>query len=227
MEEQIKVYIKTSALLGNNIILGDKLPILKAPKLCDISDNLFMYLSYLDKYIELYEEKKHRIYFEIIKDKSSIGEFVFFVKFFVDCTNLGFTSGDFIFDKSIINYENIVIFMDAIKVLHHNDKKTDNYKVGKLANEMLERSRKIKKEYEAKISKNNDYTLHDIISAVCARHPSINPINVNNLSYYQLIEQYKRLSSIDVYTPCLVGNATEDYIKKNNVKHYVSKIENE
>jgi hypothetical protein len=33
--------------------------------------------------------------------------------------------------------------------------------------------------------------------------------------------------SIDKYTPCLYGNATEEYINKNNVKHYVEKIENE
>jgi hypothetical protein len=65
------------------------------------------------------------------------------------------------------------------------------------------------------------------MSTVCARHPSINPINIGQLNYYQVVEQYKRLMKIDDYTPCLYGNATEEYVKKNNIKHYSQKIINE
>lgn len=227
MEDAVKTYIKTNAFLGMEINLGENLPVIKCPTIKELGDKFLIYLSYATKYIELYDEKKHGVYFEIIKDENSIAEFAFFVKFFAKFNELGFKGGDFLFDDWVINYENITLFVETIRVLHHGDKKYDNYKVSAIAQKHIDRARKAKKKVEAQISMKNNISLHEIMSAICARHPSINPLNIADLSYYQLIEQYKRLGSIDKYMPCLYGNATEDYIKKNNVSHYVSKIEND
>ncbi|MGI6079130.1 MAG: hypothetical protein ACOYCB_13420, partial [Fastidiosipilaceae bacterium] len=134
----------------------------------------------------------------------------------------------FINDINFIDDKNISLFMEALRVLHHFDKKDDDYvPVNKIAAEMMERARKLKKEMEEKIQNKDGISFLEISSTVSARHPSLNPTNIGQLNYYQIIDQYKRLMMIDIYTPCLYGNATEEYIKANNVKHYSTKIINE
>lgn len=67
------------------------------------------------------------------------------------------------------------------------------------------------------------------MSSVCARHPSINQLNIHDLSYFQIIEQYMRLQKIDDYevnmNALVSGTLGEEGRKK--IKHYSSKIENE
>ena len=225
----MKSLIKTHALHGIEISVGEGLPNIKCPSIESLGKHLFPYLSYMTKYVDMYDDEKNDMYFKIITSESSIAEFLFFIGFFVTYEKIGFQDNSLIFDDSkIICYQNIGLLMEIIKVLHHRDKKDDEYKpANKIAAEMMARARKLKRELAEKLSKKDGIGFLEISSTISARHPSLNLLNINKLSYFQIIDQYKRLQSIDKYTPCLYGNATEEYIKNNNVKHYSEKLVND
>ncbi len=68
-----------------------------------------------------------------------------------------------------------------------------------------------------------DNDMSDIISSICAKHPSVNLFNVRSLTIYQLIDQYKRLNAIDEYfisIESLLHGASSDDVK---VTHWSSK----
>jgi hypothetical protein len=229
MEDSIKNYIQTNALHGFELFVGDDLPVIHCPTIEAIGKNLFPYLYCVNKYIEAYEDDKEKVYFDIIKSEETMAEFLFFINFFITYEKLEFIEGSLVLDADkSIGFNNISLFIEIIKILHHRDKKDDHYKpANKIAEEMMKRAKKLKKEMEQKLSQKNGIGFLEISSTVSARHPSINLLNINKLNYFQIIDQYKRLMSIDKYTPCLYGNATEEYIKNNNVKHYSEKLVNE
>jgi hypothetical protein len=167
----------------------------------------------------------------LFSNPEAFKEFITILYFFFDVEELDLIDGKIVLNKTNNNFideKNIGLFMEALRVLHHFDKKDDDYKpLNKIAAEMMERARKLRKEVESKIKNKDGVGFLEIMSTVSARHASINPTNIKQLNYYQIIDQYKRLLMIDMYLPCLYGNATEEYIKNNNVKHYSVKIENE
>jgi hypothetical protein len=229
MEDSVKTYIQTNALHGFDIFLGESIPILRCPPLNEIGKNFLLYLYYVNKHVDLYDDYKANVYDKLIASEDTLQDFVNFINFFVISEKTIFKNDSFVFDESkIINRDNIELIMDTIKILHHRDRKDDNYKPSnKIAEEMMRRARELKKEIESKVSRKDGTGFLEISSTVSARHPSINLLNITQLNYFQIIDQYKRLISIDKYTPCLYGNATEEYIKSNNVKHYSEKLINE
>lgn len=70
-----------------------------------------------------------------------------------------------------------------------------------LAQQMAEKMKKMREKYSKCSNGNNeqicDYS--DIISSVCAKHNSINPFNIGDLTINQTIDQFKRLNMIDKY----------------------------
>ncbi len=228
MDENIKAYIKNNAFYGFKIIVDQKMGYIKNPKIDDLQENLMVYIYLFNKYINLYEDNKQNFYHILFADQQYLREFVSMLYFFFNVEQIKLVDGKlFLNEVNYIDENNIGLFMETLRVLHHFDKRDDDYKpANRIAAEMMERARKLKREMEAKIKNKDGIGFLEISSTVCARHPSINPTNIGQLSYYQIVDQYKRLMMIDLYTPCLCGNATEDYIKKNNVKHYSSKIIN-
>jgi hypothetical protein len=234
MEQWLQSYIKLNALNSREIKIGNNLPVIKMPCIKDIED-IYTYLYFFSKYIELYNDKKEEMFYEITESEENILDFMLFLRFFTNVDNLCFDKSTFIFDENIhINLENIGLFMQCIKVLHHRDKKEDYYTYGNtLVDKMLKRANEAKKriaEQKAKMNlknKNSDDEsgFAEIQSTVSGRHNSINLLNINELNYYQILDQYKRLMEIDKYMPVLNGNATEEYVK--NLKHYSSKLVNE
>jgi len=229
MDDNIKSYIKTNAFHGYKIIVSEDMGYIKCPKIDDLQDNLMLYIYFFNKYIGLYEDNKNNFYFTILSNEEYIQEFVTMMCFFFETEKIQFINNSlYINDSNFINENNIGLFMEVLRVIHHYDKKDDDYKpANKIAAEMMERARKLKKEIEAKIKNKDGSGFLEISSTVSARHSSINPTNIGQLNYFQIIDQFKRLMMIDLWTPCLYGNATEEYIKKNNVKHYSAKIINE
>ena len=71
----------------------------------------------------------------------------------------------------------------------------------KLAKKIYEKMLKAQEERDLKKSKqvNKDYSLPNIISAVSNKHNSLNPINVWDLTIYQLIDSFNRLRTNAVY----------------------------
>lgn len=229
MDDNIKNIIKYNAFYGYKIIVDENMGYFKCPKIDDLEDNLLTYISLVNAFIDLYEDNKITFFDNIIFQDDYLNTFASLLYFFFEIEDIKLKDYKFfINDINFIDDKNISLFMEALRVLHHFDKKDDDYvPVNKIAAEMMERARKLKKEMEEKIQNKDGISFLEISSTVSARHPSLNPTNIGQLNYYQIIDQYKRLMMIDIYTPCLYGNATEEYIKANNVKHYSTKIINE
>lgn len=232
MEDWLRNYIKTNALNGVSMKLGNNLPSVKMPSIKDVGEDIFPYLFLFTKYIDLYDELKDDMYFEIVASENNILDFTILLRYFTDISNLTYRNSTFVYDKdTYITFDNISLFMQVIKVIHHRDKKSDYYKhSNSLVDKMLERARKHKKEIAERkaklnVDKDDDIGFSEITSTISARHPSINLLNIKELNYYQIIDQYKRLIQIDKYNPVLVGNATEEYVK--DLKHYSSKLVND
>lgn len=234
MKEHIRKYIKVNALKNKDIKIGNNLPVLKLPLLKDIDDD-YVYIYFFSKYIDLYDDKKNNMFFDLIVDENSKIDFALFLSFFTNVEKLVYDNSTFIFnDDEYINIDNIGMLMQSIKILHHRDKKSDYYTYSNsLVDRMLKRARESKKKIEEEKQRLNlknkstddDSGFDDVISTVSARHPSINLLNIEELNYYQLLDQYKRLIEIDKYAPVLNGTATEEYVK--NLKHYSSNLIND
>lgn len=63
----------------------------------------------------------------------------------------------------------------------------------KLAKKLYEKMQKAEKKARAEKKGSKDYSLPNIISAVSNRHPSITPLNVWELTIFQLLDSFKRL----------------------------------
>jgi len=117
----------------------------------------------------------------------------------------------------MLDFEDIV---EAIRNVNCMDK-GENIEVKNEAQlQYMINSRKMK----AKYAGGSQSDLSDIISSVCAKHPSINLFNVGELTVYQLIEQYKRLNMIDSYfisVKSLIAGADK---KDVDLKHWSEKL---
>jgi hypothetical protein len=141
-------------------------------------------------------------------------------------TNIEFsTDGHFIIgdmnDGNFLHYANFNFFSDILK--NQNCINKDNQNKIKPKNDAEIRFFKKLKEQRAKYTKKEN-DMNDIISAVCAKHPSINLFNVGNLTIYQIIDQYKRLHAIDEYfinIESLLHGASGDDVK---ITHWSSKV---
>jgi len=148
-----------------------------------------------------------------------------FLKQKISYTNFGFMIGEFNPDKPeylIINEDN---FDELAKVLKIQN--CLNSKVNKPKNSFEKKLEEMRKKYNKcfnnKEKNVDDNNLNDIISAVCAKHPSINLLNIGNLTIYQLIDQFKRLNAIDTYhinINSLIHGASKD----ESLKHWSSKL---
>ena len=100
-------------------------------------------------------------------------------------------------------------FMQAIQMIQQvcciyekEEERIENMKFkSELAKKMYEKMLKAKKEQEKIKAKkaNKDFSLPNIISAVSNRHPTINPINVWELTVFQLIDAFGRLQVNALY----------------------------
>jgi len=129
-------------------------------------------------------------------------------------------------DCICINISNFGLMMDII--CYQNCISKDNTEV-KAKNakqkEFMKRLKEVKSKYN--IDKNDiDLEISNIISSVCAKHPSINLLNVHKLTMYQLIDQFKRLNMIDEYfinADALIHGASQDDVQ---IKHWASTLLN-
>lgn len=229
MDDNIKTFIKTNAFLGYRIIIDENMGYFQCPKIDDLKENLMTYIYFVNRFIELYEDDKNNFYINILSNEQNFQEFASMLYMFFDTKEIKFKDYKFYLNENnFMNESNVTIFMETLRILHHFDKKDDDYlPLNKIAAEMIARARKLKKEMQAKIKQQDGVGFLEIISTVSARHASINPTNIGQLNYFQILDQYKRLMMIDMYTPCLYGNATEEYIKNNKVRHYSLKFSNE
>jgi hypothetical protein len=198
------------------------------PTIEKLGVDLVTYIYLFNKFIEQYEDDKENFYTDLLASDENVQEFASMLYFFFDTSSVKLQNNRLVMqgeDFHILDVGNISLFMESLRVLHGFERKDDNYlPANKVAAEMIAEAKRRKKETMAKIKKKDGVGFLEIMSTVCARHSSVNPTNIGQLNYYQVIDQYERLLKIDEYTPCLYGNATEEYVKKNKIKHYSVKI---
>lgn len=153
----------------------------------------------------------------------------FFLKQKVFISDLGFIIGECDNpkeDKFLLinedNYERFKWFLKKSNCLDVEEK--INKKTDEKLQEYLNKLKEIKKDMNLDNQNNNDITLHDIISSICARHNSYTLDNIKHLTMYQLIDQFKRLHKLDEYfinINALIHGASS---KDNELIHYTSKL---
>jgi hypothetical protein len=131
---------------------------------------------------------------------------------------LCFFVGDLINEKYIHqdNYE-------YIKFILKKQNGIQTIEPEKFANSIAEQMAKKLKEMREKYNKSkNDeqiYDYSDVLSSVSAKHHSINPLNIGQLTIYQTLDQFKRLNKIDKFEidiQSLLHGAKQEDIKLEN-----------
>jgi len=89
-----------------------------------------------------------------------------------------------------------------------------------IAKQMAEKIKAMREKYN-KCSNNDDqiYDYSDVLSSVSAKHCSINPLNIGQLTVYQTLDQFKRLNKIDKFSidiQSLLHGAKKEDIKLDN-----------
>ena len=79
MEEWLRNYVKTNALNGMSLRVGNNLPTIKMPCIKDI-DDIYPYLFLFTKYIEMYDAKKEDMFFDLIVNESTQLDFALFLR---------------------------------------------------------------------------------------------------------------------------------------------------
>lgn len=101
-----------------------------------------------------------------------------------------------------INKGNYAHIVTLILKLNHIDSK-EPVDLTKVKNEkgrkIYQRIQKLKEEHAKTAKKNDDLDIGNIISAVCARHHSINYTNVWDMTIYQLWDTFHRLQAENAY----------------------------
>jgi hypothetical protein len=244
MNKQIVQYIREQAASNGSFFIEESLGMLICPKIKDIKSGIYLYHNSVIEYIALYETNKSSFLYTLITN-NKISEFAMFASNFYQEYNdilldengcqLQFIKKTFKDDKEItkivgcINNSNIEYFIDFLKVIHHkmdNDYlEEDNEKDSKMVREMKKRIKEEKKKIEKFKAENNisgGLTLYNVMSSLCARHNSINPINISELTYFQLIDQFAMVNKIDSWninmTALAYGNIPKD--KQSEIKHY-------
>jgi len=140
-----------------------------------------------------------------------------------------FKDGAFLYkDKYIINeerWEKLKHVLSWQYKLKYNPKSLKYNPKNKRAREMERKIEATRKEVQKiKSKKKDDVALTDLISGLCARHPTINLFNVWDLTYYQFIDQLQRLQIVDEYDFSLKSILAGADAKKINVKHWTIKL---
>jgi hypothetical protein len=141
--------------------------------------------------------------------------------------------GGFFFDgdETVIEKDTFIGIVEILKKQNcievKEEKKKQNTQVSSEAQEYynkLKIIRKAERYQECRNDKNkSDSDLSDVISSVSAKHPSLNLFNINNLTIYQLVNQFKRLHMIDDYSvsiKLLLAGASNT----NTLTHWSTKI---
>lgn len=121
----------------------------------------------------------HEGYFVILNAQSDIEE--------------GFVEEDI---KGVISRDSFPQILDLLQQLCciHEESEDSNMKFkNALAEKLYKKMRKAAKDRENKKQSDKNLALPNIISAVANNHPTINPINVWDLTVFQLIDSFERL----------------------------------
>jgi hypothetical protein len=116
-------------------------------------------------------------------------------------TTIYFHADNYFITEDFIKIEESDFYNIINILLQQNMISRKKYQIkSKKEKEYLELVKKAKEKYKKFLDNDNDTFLLDIISSVCAKHPSLNLFNIEYLTLYQLYNQFRRLSYIDEYS---------------------------
>lgn len=250
MNKSIKHAVEMSAFLGIEFMIDQFLGGMYAPTINQLGINFFLYNFHVNNFISLYEKDKSSFYGYITQSEDMIRDFIRLISYFKKYKEIYFKEDRFFIKDyktksgktkdeidsdtlqiSFIDQNNVSVFMDVLRVLHwqDNSNKKEYKPANKLAEEMLKRAEELKAKIKRKTKdEDSEGGLLEIMSSICARHPSINQTNIKDLNYYQIIDQFYRLLMIDEFG--MMSNAwssgvlDEKGIKEMSNKHYTKKI---
>jgi len=97
-----------------------------------------------------------------------------------------------------------------------------------IAEQMAKKLKQMREKYnKSKINDDQIYDYSDILSSISAKHHSINPLNIGQLTVYQTLDQFKRLNKIDKFDidiQSLLHGAKQDDIKLENWFSKINKL---
>ena len=163
------------------------------------------------------EKEKLTLYELIINDKSLIETFTEIFNFFF-IEEVVFYEGFFILlhkditfnpetlEKDDFDLVSENIFKDVLNAIQQiccidevHEEPTDVKFKNKTAQKIYEKMLKDEAERQKKKEIDSDFTIPNIISAVSNKHPTINPINVWDLTIFQLLDSFNRLQVNSVF----------------------------
>jgi hypothetical protein len=248
MNESLISYIRYNSLSDYFVLLDKDMGRIKCPRLCELGEN-FLYHNYrLNIYVDIYDSDKDKFLYTLINNltlleserSNNILDFAEFAKSFFYCSSISISNElDIIYfinideDKENIigqlNKDNISIFMDAVKIMHHlEDDYLDEVEcLTDAAKELMERTKRNRKKARESVKKKDGIGVFEIKSSVCVRSPSYNLLNIENLNYFQLIDQFQMLSAIDSYEINTIALATGNLSEegRKDFKHYTAKVD--
>lgn len=122
--------------------------------------------------------------------------------------------------ERIINSDNYEYIKFVLKKQNGLQTEKPEKYANSIAEEMAKKIKQMREKYnKCKTNENQIYDYSDILSSVCAKHYSINPLNVGQLTIYQTIDQFKRLNMIDKFEiniQSLLHGAKKEDIKLEN-----------
>ena len=145
-----------------------------------------------------------------------------------------FTNIDFNFSDGVFMHEGNILteehWVSLRKILGFQNNVKEDFQEkaynpkSKRAQEMQRKIEETRKQVQ-KIKEKQDKTPHlcDLISGLCAKHPSINLINVWNLTYYQFVDQLERLQIVEEYEFALSSLLAAVDSKKVKIRHSTTK----
>jgi len=122
--------------------------------------------------------------------------------------------------NNIIDSDNYEYIKFILKKQNGIQSKEPEKFANSIAKQMSEKIKAMREKYN-KCSNNDEqiYDYSDILSSVSAKHSSINPLNIGQLTVYQTLDQFKRLNKIDKFSidiQSLLHGAKQEDIKLDN-----------
>lgn len=138
-----------------------------------------------------------------------------------------FIEGLFIYDdKYVIDeavWENLKLILAFQNKIKYNPEELNYNPIGARAKAMQAKIEETRRQVQELKNKQNDIpSLSDLVSGLSAKHPSINLLNVWNLTYYQFVDQLERLQIVEEYEFALRSILAGADAKKLKIKHWTT-----
>ena len=138
-----------------------------------------------------------------------------------------FIDGLFIYDdKHVIDekvWENLKLILAFQNKIKYSPEELNYNPIGARAKAMQAKIEETRRQVQELKSKQNDIpSLSDLVSGLSAKHPSINLLNVWNLTYYQFVDQLERLQIVEEYEFALRSILAGADAKKLKTKHWTT-----